>query len=97
MPPFHYDVLCYEPGCGRPARFKIAARWSDQQVSELKTYGLTCEVCLARWFHRSLAKHQACRLTEGESLERPRIFAWQPGTRDVQLTPLPDLEKSLLD
>ncbi len=95
MQTFHYAVLCYEPGCGQPAKYKIAARWSDQHVHELKTFGLTCPNCLPKWYRQSLVKQQACRLAEGEELEKPHIFAWQPGLRDHQLTHLPDLEQSL--
>src|SRR5262249_39941070 len=29
MPMSPYPVICYRPGCGRPALYKIAARWSD--------------------------------------------------------------------
>ena len=35
MPP--YPVLCYRPGCGKPAVYKIAARWSDGVTEELTT------------------------------------------------------------
>ena len=48
MPP--YPVLCYAPGCTRPAAFKVAARWSDGVTGELKTYSLACPDCLAKLF-----------------------------------------------
>ena len=44
MPP--YAVLCYRPGCDRPAAYKVAARWSDGVTEELKTYSLCCAECL---------------------------------------------------
>jgi len=94
MPP--YTIWCYEKDCGRPALYKIAARWSDGLTSELKTYGLTCEQCLARWFERSLARQKACRRAANEVLEPPGIYRLVKGQRDVQLDRLPDIEARLL-
>src|SRR5438270_6457760 len=80
MPP--YPVLCSRPGCGRPAVYKIAARWSDGLTQELKTYALSCPACLPASFHASRAKQAACRLTPGETLEAPRVFRLERGRRD---------------
>lgn len=93
MPP--YPLVCYRPGCGRPARYKIAARWSDGLTRELKTYALSCEECLPDQYPRAVAKQAACRLAAGESLERPGIFALARGRRDHQLDRRPDLEENL--
>jgi hypothetical protein len=94
MPP--YPILCYTPACGRVAQYKIAARWSDGVTQELKTYTLTCAECLAVAFHRSRAKHAACRLAPGEKLESPGVFELVHGRRDQDLQPRPDLEQELL-
>ena len=59
MPP--YPILCYTRACGKPAIYKIAARWSDGVTHELKTYALCCADCLADWFGRSRQKQAACR------------------------------------
>lgn len=93
MPP--YPLHCYQKGCGRPAVYKIAARWSDGLTQELKTYGLTCAECLAEWFHRSCQRQAACRLTRGESLEPPGIYLIQRGQLDRQLSKLVELETRL--
>ncbi|MCC6417977.1 MAG: hypothetical protein IT429_06970 [Gemmataceae bacterium] len=93
MPP--YPILCYTRGCGRPAVYKIASRWSDGVTEELKTYALTCPQCLAEWFARSRPKHKTCHLTHGESLDPPGIYELRRGQRDQQLRHLPDLEKEL--
>jgi hypothetical protein len=93
MPP--YLLICYQPGCGKIAQYKIAARWSDGITEELKTYGLTCEGCLKDWFLRSQARHQACRRAPGEKLGPPAIFALSHGQRDRQLQPRPDLEQKI--
>jgi hypothetical protein len=93
MPP--YPLVCYRPGCGRPAPYKIAARWSDGLTRELKTYALSCDGCLGEQFHRALAKQAACRLAAGESLERPGIYLLARGRRDHQLDRRADLEESL--
>jgi hypothetical protein len=90
MPP--YPVLCYTPGCGQPAVFKIAARWSDGATEELKTYALTCPTCLESWLQRSRQKQAACRLAAGEILEPPGVWEMVRGARDRHLTRRPDLE-----
>jgi hypothetical protein len=93
MPP--YPVFCYTPGCCRPAVYKIAARWSDGRIGELKTYGLTCGECLPAWFCRARDRRAACRLAPGESLEVPSVYHMAPGQRDQQLQRLPELEARL--
>jgi hypothetical protein len=93
MPP--YPLICYQPGCGRPAVYKIAARWSDGLTGELKTYGLCCESCLPLWYGRSTQRQRACRLAPGEVLEVPSIFLLTSGRRDRELKPLTELEQRL--
>jgi len=94
MPP--YTVLCYTRGCGLPAVYKIAARWTDGLKAELKTYALCCASCLPEWFRRSRQKQQECRLTTGEHLEVPTIFHLERGQRDQQLCQAVELETQLL-
>src|SRR5438477_12450990 len=93
MPP--YPILCYTRACGKPAIYKIAARWSDGVTHELKTYALCCADCLADWFGRSRQKQAACRLAKGEKLEPPGIFTLQRGRRDTEIDRLRDLEEQL--
>jgi hypothetical protein len=90
-----YPVLCYHKGCGRPAVFKIAARWSDGLTQELKTYALTCPDCLEKEFRGSRLKQAACRTAPGETLEPPGIYELARGRRDPQLVRRPDLEQQL--
>lgn len=87
-----YPVRCYTRGCGEPAVYKIAARWSDGVTQELKTYALSCPACLARSFQQSRAKQAACRLAPGETLESPGIYELVRGHRDQQLVRRADLE-----
>ena len=94
MPP--YPILCTTRGCGQPALYKIAARWSDGITQELKTYALTCAACLAESFHQSRTKQAACRLAAGETLEAPGIYELAHGQRDQQLQRRLDLEQGLL-
>ncbi|MCS7045809.1 MAG: hypothetical protein NZO58_05590 [Gemmataceae bacterium] len=75
--------------------YKIAARWSDGVVAELKTYGLCCATCLPDWFRRGRARQQATRLLAGEILEPCGIYALQRGVRDQQLERLSALEQQL--
>ena len=91
-----YPVLCYEQGCGQPAVYKIAARWSDGITGELKTYGLTCEHCLPGWFRRSLEKQKACRRASNEVLEPPGIYRLNKERLDTELERLTALEANLL-
>jgi hypothetical protein len=91
MPP--YPILCYTRGCGRPALYKIAARWSDGVTQELKTYALTCAECLGESLRASRAKQAACRLAAGETLEAPGVYELAHGVRDPQLRRRTDLEQ----
>jgi hypothetical protein len=93
MPP--YPIYCYRPGCGEPAIYKIAARWSDGVTQELKTYALSCGECLPELFCRSRQEQAACRLAPGETLDTPGIYTLQRGRRDTQITRLLDLEKAV--
>jgi hypothetical protein len=93
MPP--YPLICYRRGCGRPAVYKIAARWSDGVTEELKTYALSCPDCLADWYRRSCEKQAACRTAPNEILERPCVFELRRGSRDRELHRRPDLEEQL--
>ena len=90
MPP--YPVVCYAPGCGTPAQFKIAARWSDGVTHELKTYYLACPDCLPDLFAKARAKQAACRRAPGETLEPPNFFELARGNRDRELVRREDLE-----
>jgi len=90
MPP--YAVLCYTPGCGQKAIFKIAARWSDGSTGELKTYALSCGACVSAWYRTSRAKQAACRLAPGEVLEPPGVYHLTPGQHDQQLRRAEEVE-----
>jgi hypothetical protein len=94
MPP--YQVFCSSKDCKNPAQYKIAARWSDGVVSELKTYGLCCEECVAKELARARESHNALRLIPGETLETPGIYQLQRGQRDQTLPRLTELEGQIL-
>ncbi len=93
MPP--YPIYCYTRGCPNLAVYKIAARWSDGVIGELKTYALCCAACLADGYRQSRAKQAACRLTSRETLEPPGIYRLERGLRDQKLQRLPELEEPL--
>jgi hypothetical protein len=92
MPP--YEVLC-TGGCGRPAVYKVAARWSDGVTQELKTYALACADCLSGLFPAARRKQGQCRRAPGETLEPPGVFRLQRGHRDQVLERLMELESEL--
>ena len=91
----NYPVLCYRPGCARPAVYKVAARWSDGVTQELKTYALSCPTCLAEHLRKSREKRSACRLAAGETLDAPAIYELARGQRDAALTRRTDLERQI--
>ena len=88
-----YPVTCYAKDCPHLATFKIAARWSDGVLSELKTYFLTCSTCLPLLFRQAQVKQAACRLAAGETLSAPMIYELARGQRDRELVHRPDLEQ----
>ena len=91
MPP--YPVRCYAPGCGEEATYKVAARWSDGQTDELKTYALVCEAHLPGLLAAARVKRAACRLAAGETLEEPGVYELSRGDRDQSLVRRPELEQ----
>src|SRR5437879_811455 len=97
MPMPSYPLLCTTSTCGRPALYKLAARWSDGVTQELKTYALCCAECLPEWFRRSRQKQAACRLAPGETLEMPGIYNLERGRRDAEIQRLTKLEADLME
>jgi hypothetical protein len=89
-----YPVLCYAPGCGRPAAFKIAARWSDGTTHELKTYSLACAECLSALFASATERRRTCRLAPGETLDAPEVYELNRGARDRELVRRIELERT---
>ena len=94
MPP--YPIYCQVSDCKNPAPYKIAARWSDGVVSELKTYSLCCEECVANSLRRGLESHQRCRQVPGETLDKPGIYLLKRGQRDQVLQRMTDLETQVM-
>jgi hypothetical protein len=95
MPP--YQIYCSTRDCKNLAQYKIAARWSDGIVYELKTYGLCCEECLSPWLLHGRESFKKCRLIPGETLETPGIYQLERGHRDQGLQRLTELEERILN
>lgn len=95
MPMSPYPVMCYAAGCGAPALFKVAAKWSDGTTAELKTYSLACDACLPKLFANAVEKRAACRLGVGETLDAPGVYELARGGRDRALSRRSDLEAQL--
>ncbi|MCZ2342829.1 MAG: hypothetical protein LC104_13730 [Bacteroidales bacterium] len=87
-----YPVLCSTAHCGRLAAYKIAARWSDGKIAELKTYALSCADCLPTQLQAARDRQPRCLLVPGETMEPVGVYILQPGCRDHQLPRLPDSE-----
>lgn len=92
MPMSAYPVLCYAPGCGALALYKVAAKWSDGTTAELKTYNLACAGCLPKLLADARERRAACRLGVGETLESPGVYELARGGRDRALSRRTDLE-----
>jgi len=87
MPP--YPVQC---DCQSPAEFKIASEWSDGPTRELKTYFLSCAGCLRSHLERACEKQRTCRVTPGETLERPGVYELVLGGSHREIIRRTDLE-----
>lgn len=90
MPP--YPVNCCGAGCLAAAAYKIAAQWTDGTTRELKTYFLSCEVCLKTLLERAGEKQRVCRLAPGEKLEPPGVYDLSRGAPDRQLVRRAELD-----
>ncbi len=90
-----YPIYCSSKDCKNLATYKIASKWSDGVVSELKTYGLCCEACVAKWFQVGRESFKRSRLIPNETLDQPGIYLLHRGERDQALQRLPELEVHL--
>jgi hypothetical protein len=87
-------VHCSAPECRASAAYKIAARWSDGRVAELKTYGFACLDHVGAVFRDSEARWREYSAGPGESIEEIAIYRFEPGKRDRSLQRLWGLEEN---
>jgi len=87
-------VHCSHEDCRQPAAYKIAARWSDGRVAELKTYGFACSDHVGLVFHDSEARWREYTAAPGETIEDIAIYLYEPGKRDRFLQRLWGLEQN---
>ena len=88
-------IPCSHPDCRAPAAYKIAARWSDGHLAELKTYGFACSEHVGRRLSR--LRGAPVRITSpspGESIEELAIYRHEAGKRDRFLQRLWGLEEN---
>ncbi|MCX7702391.1 MAG: hypothetical protein N2039_16070 [Gemmataceae bacterium] len=85
MPFRDYIIWCDRPGCPNQAVYKVAARWSDGLVDELKTYSLCCADCLDDRLILARTKQAQARLAPGETLDPPAVYRLRRGARDREL------------
>ena len=88
MPP--YPVLCYTPGCGRPALYKIAARWTDGTIAELKTYGLACEGHSAQAYRDALRRRKVHPPSNEEKHGEIGLYHFEKGQSGAPLEKVAD-------
>jgi hypothetical protein len=89
-----YEVCCSHKECREPAAYKIAARWSDGRVAELKTYGFACSDHVGAVFRESVERQLDYIPAPGESIEEIAIYRYEPGKRDRSLQRLWGLEEN---
>jgi hypothetical protein len=87
-------VICSHSRCSEPAAYKIAARWSDGHLAELKTYGFACSEHIGAVFRESEQRRLDYTLSSGESIEEMAIYRYEPGKRDRFLQRLWGLEEN---
>jgi hypothetical protein len=87
-------IPCSQPDCRVPAAYKIAARWSDGHLAELKTYGFACSEHLGAIFRDSEQRRSNYISAPGESIEELAIYRHEPGKRDRFLQRLWGLEEN---
>jgi hypothetical protein len=87
-------VTCSHETCREPAAYKIAARWTDGRLAELKTYGFACSEHLGDVFRVSLARQRHYTPAPGETIEELAIYRYEPGKRDRSLQRLWGLEEN---
>ncbi len=75
-------IPCSAPDCRSPAAYKIAARWSDGNLAELKTYGFACSEHIGAVFRESEERRSDYVPSPGESIEELAIYRYEPGKRD---------------
>jgi hypothetical protein len=80
-----YVVRCSEPGCSAPAEYKIAARWTDGTLVELKSYAFACEKHREPLLERSRERRAQCHLSEGEQLDPVVAYSFTPGKLDSEM------------
>ena len=87
-------VPCSSPSCTATSAYKIAARWSDGQFTELKTYGFACSEHIGPIFRDAERRRMEYRRAPGETIEELAIYRFEHGKRDRQLQRLWGLEEN---
>ena len=87
---FGYHARCSALGCQVPARFKIAAPWSDGTSHELKNYGLACDHHKESQLTHAQIRRQGLVVADGETVGTVGLYELTPHCRDTKLHRLPD-------
>lgn len=87
---FHFQPTCSAPGCSSPAKYKVAAVWTDGSSRELKNYGLACEGHRDPQLTRAKTHRDGLKMAEGESVGPVGLYELVPGRRDAELRRLSD-------
>ena len=77
-PLFRYRPGCSAAHCKAPARYKIAAAWSDGLFRELKNYGLACEQHREQELATARRRHEGLRLAGDETVGPVELYVLRP-------------------
>lgn len=76
-----------------PAKYKIAAEWTDGGYTELKTYGFADDECIDRVVRAAMQRMAKVSLSEGEMVSELHIYLLDSSRHDYELTRVAELER----
>jgi hypothetical protein len=91
---FETVVRCSEPDCDEPAKYKIAAPWSDGRFWELKTYGFACADHLRDVLRSAEMRWLEYEPVRGEAVHEIGVYRYETGKSDRQLERDQDIEQT---
>jgi hypothetical protein len=96
MTDFDFTVRCTDPTArNRPAKYKLAAEWIGGGYAELKTYGFADDESLESTYRTALARLEAVKPADDESVGPLRIYRLNRDSDGGELRRALELETTL--
>jgi hypothetical protein len=86
--PYRYTPTCNVKGCDQPARYKVAAPWTDGVQKELRNYGVYCADHSEGQLELARDRQAKVRMVPGEEVGEMRLYELVHGRRDADLVPI---------